>query len=132
MKLALLFVLLVCAALVHAAPGETFDEHVALARKAEADPALKEYPAIMIKGTRRHLARTMRTCAALKPSPEIKAFTLVADITPEGKPVAVEVQPATNVAECFASGFVKADFPKPPSYPGREGFPVTMKLRISQ
>ncbi|WP_019142544.1 hypothetical protein [Noviherbaspirillum massiliense] len=118
--------------LISLAHAETVEERVKLAREAEAAPELKQYPAALFRKGGRRFARTMRSCARLKPAPEHKAFVLVADITPEGKASAVAVEPATNVAECFAEGFAAGTYPKPPAYPGREGFPVTMKLRIER
>jgi hypothetical protein len=62
--------------------------------------------------------------------PQIDAFTLVADITRDGKLSTVDVRPATNIAFCFASGLTRISFPKPPRYPGHIGFPMTIEMRI--
>lgn len=114
-----------------AAPAETFDDRVGLARRAEADPDMQAYPAAFVRHARRHLARTMRSCAASTATTGAQPFTLIADIGGDGKAAAVEVNSESDAAACFASGFTSATFPKPPDYPGRAGFPVMMKVRIA-
>lgn len=109
-----------------------FDERVKLAKAAEGDEQLKNYPHAMFKRARRHLARTMRSCIATSPKPEAKAFELVADINPQGQATAVDVWPNNAVSRCFAAGFSSVTYLKAPEYAGREGFPVTLKIRVIQ
>lgn len=107
-----------------------FEERVQLAKAAESDEQLKNYPHAMFKRAGRHLARTMRYCIATSPKPEAKAFELVADINAKGKADAVDVWPNNAVSRCFAAGFSSATYLKAPEYVGREGFPVTLKIRV--
>lgn len=107
-----------------------FEERVQLAKAAETDGELRNYPHAMFKRAGRHISRTMRSCIATSPKPEAKAFVLVADIGPDGKPDAVDVSPDNEVARCFAKGFSSAAYLKPPKYEGRDGFPVTMKVQV--
>lgn len=107
-----------------------FEERVKLAKEAETDDKLRNYPHAMYKRAGRHISRTMRSCIATSPKPEDKAFVLVADITPQGKADAVEVSPDNAVSRCFAERFSSATYLKPPAYEGRSGFPVTLKIRV--
>jgi len=125
------------ASMAHAEPLQSepvqlapFDARVQLAIAAESDERFKTYRPAMLRRNGRYLARTMRSCIAASPKPEKKTVTLVADINAEGKATGIEVKPENAVAGCYASGFAAASYPKPPAYPGREGFPVTMKIRV--
>ena len=122
--------LLFLAASAHAGPVDPalFDERVQLAKAAENDEQLKSYPHAMFKRAGRHLARTMRKCIAVSPKAESQAFVLAADINARGRAEAVEVKPDNGLARCFAAGFAAASYLKPPAYPGRENFPVTMRV----
>lgn len=108
-----------------------FEERVKLAKEAETDDKLRNYPHAMFKRAGRHISRSMRSCIAHSPKPEAKAFVLVADINQEGKADAVEVSPDNEVSRCFAERFSSATYPKPPAYEGRNGFPVTLKVRVA-
>lgn len=122
--------LLLFAALAHAGSPDPvlFDERVRLAKAAESDEQLKTYPHAMFKRAGRHFARTMRKCIALSPKAEMQAFMLVADINARGRAEAIEVKPDNGFARCFATRFAAASYLKPPAYPGRESFPVTMRV----
>lgn len=108
-----------------------FEERIKLAKEAETDDKLRNYPHAMFKRAGRHISRSMRSCIARSPKPEAKAFVLVADITPQGKADAVEVSPDNEVSRCFADKFSSTSYPKPPAYEGRNGFPVTLKVRVT-
>lgn len=127
------FIAFSASVLVHAEPVDPvlFDERVRLAKEAESDEQLKAYPHALVKQSRRHFARTMRSCKAVSAKPKAKAFVVVADINAEGKAEAVEVNPDNAVARCFAARFSSATYPKPPAYAGRNGFPVTIKVRVT-
>jgi hypothetical protein len=75
-------------------------------------------------------AAAMRFCFATVREPQSASFTLVADITPDGKLDAIDVQPATNIASCFAAGVTRISLPPPPRYPGHSSFPMTLQMRI--
>lgn len=108
----------------------SFDARVRLAQEAETDERFKTYRPAMLRRAGRQLARTMRHCIAASPQPAQKSVVLVADISAEGRATAVEVKPDNAVAGCVARGFAAASYPRPPAYPGRSGFPVTMKMRV--
>lgn len=137
LKRAIPLVFIADAALVQAAaledepvPLTPFEARVRLAKEAEENEQFKMYRLAVHRKTGRYLVRTMRSCIAALPKPQQKSFVLIADITPTGKAAAVEVKPDNEVARCYASGFAAASFPRPPAYPGRQGFPVMMKIRV--
>lgn len=137
MKRAIPLFFTACASLVQAAPLNDkpvsltpFDERIQLAKEAEDNEQFRTYRMSVYRKNGRYLARTMRSCIAASPRPQKKAFVLVADITAAGKATAVEVKPDNEAARCYALGFAAASFPKPPAYPGRQGFPVMMRIRV--
>jgi hypothetical protein len=97
----------VMGALIALAPivawSQVFEDRVRIAKAAEDTEPYKSYP-----------------------------FVLVAEITREGKATAVEVRPSTNISRCFAEGVRTGVFPKPPEYPGREGFPIVLNMTITR
>jgi hypothetical protein len=108
-----------------------FEERVRLAKAAQDDESYRVYPHALFRQAGRHVARTMRSCIAASPKPKSKVFTLVADMTAQGKADAVEVMPDSAAARCFAAGFSSATYPVPPAYAGRDGFPVTLRVRVA-
>jgi hypothetical protein len=109
---------------------EPFDVRVELGKAAEEKEEFRSYHSAMIERVGGQYAATMRSCFATIREPQNDRFTLVGDITAEGELDAVEVRPLTNIASCFAAGLRTISFPKPPRYPGRSGFPMTIDMQI--
>jgi hypothetical protein len=109
---------------------EPFDVRVELGRAAEEKEEFRSYHSAMTRRVGDRYAATMRSCFATVQEPQSDRFTLVGDITSKGELNAVEVRPVTNIASCFAAGLKTISFPKPPHYPGRSGFPMTIDMRI--
>jgi hypothetical protein len=107
-----------------------FDVRAASGKAAEQKEEFRAYYAAMNGQVGDQYAATMRSCFATVHEPQTDPFTLVADITPEGKLADVEVRPATNIAACFAAGLTAISFPKPPHYPGHAGLPMVIEMRI--
>jgi hypothetical protein len=128
MKRSVALIFLAFASLAHAEP---FDIRVQLGKAAEQNAEFKAYQPAMFAQVGDHLAYTMRSCFETIQKPETEPFVLVADINTEGKAVAIDVKPTTNIAKCFSAGFAAAQYPQPPQYPGRKGFPVTLEMRIT-
>lgn len=129
------FAMLACGAHAESTQAEQipltpFDARVQLAKAAESDERFKTYRSAMLRQTGRRLARTMRSCIAAAPKPEQKTVVLIANINSMGKATGVEVKPENAVAKCYAAGFSALSYPRPPAYFERQGFPVTMKIRV--
>jgi len=128
MKRSATLILLAFVSLAHAEP---FDVRVQLGKAAEQKDEFKAYQPAMFAQVGDYLAYTMRSCFETIQKPETEPFVLVADINTDGKAVAVEIKPTTNIANCFSVGFSAAQYPKPPQHPDRKGFPITLEMRIT-
>ncbi|MCW5626336.1 MAG: hypothetical protein KIT73_16600 [Burkholderiales bacterium] len=111
------------------AVGATFEERVAAARNAAEAPETRSYDRVMFDAVGARLANAFQSCAATAPGTKAP-FVLVADLTPTGKPTAVDVQPRTEIAACFAGRFAALTFPAPPAIGGRTHYPVYLDMRI--
>jgi hypothetical protein len=111
---------------------EPFDVRVGLGKAAEQNEEFSAYQSSMNRQVGSQYAAAMRSCFATVKDPQTDSFTLVGDITPDGELSAVEVRPATNIASCFAAGLRAVTFPNPPRYSGRNGFPVTIEMHITE
>lgn len=108
----------------------SFDVRAELGEAMEQSDEFKTYHSGMNRRVGDQFADIMRSCFASVENPQTARFVLVADITAEGRADAVEVRPPTNIARCFAAGLKRTSFPIPPPFPDREGFPITIKMRI--
>jgi hypothetical protein len=57
-------------------------------------------------------------------------FTLVADISPDGHPLNVEVRAPTPVATCLVGQFSVWTFPTPPMLPGSVDYPIEIDVSM--
>ncbi|HYD94381.1 MAG TPA: hypothetical protein VEC01_03570 [Noviherbaspirillum sp.] len=105
----------------------TFEQRVALAREAEDDERFDRYPDAMAGKAGRHIAQSMRQCRAFNPRNAVP-FVLVADIGADGVPRDVEVNPRHAASKCFAARFSASSYLPPPAYPGRNSFPVMLRV----
>ena len=122
---------LVCCLVPSIALGDSFDHRVRIAEEAESADQYKWYQKEMYAEIGQHLANTMRSCFETVADPQTDTFFLVATVTGAGKADEIEVRPSTNIARCFAEGVEKATFPKPPVYPGENGFPIVIEMKIT-
>ena len=106
----------------------SFDDRVWLAQAAEEDQDFHPYASQMYRKAGRDLARTMRRCWSVTSKQNAKPFVLVADIDGDGRPRNVEVKPVHAGSRCFATGFSSIAYLPAPSYPGRAGFPIVMRV----
>lgn len=106
----------------------SFEARVAQARVLEEDERFHPYPSQVMNAAKHRFAPAMRNCWHLSAGQKARSFVLVADIGDDGWARAVEVRPAHAAARCFASRFAAIRYLPPPPFPGREGFPVTMRV----
>ncbi len=124
-------VALACCLIPSMALGDSFDDRVRIAEEAEEADQYKWYQKEMYSEIGQHLANTMRNCFETVEDPKTDTFFLVASVTDAGKASRIIVRPSTNIARCFAAGVEKATFPKPPVYPGEDGFPIVIEMKIT-
>lgn len=127
MKLVAILLFAVISMSVHAA---SFDERVRLGREIGKMEVYQPYQKRMYQSITNHLTNTMKRCFEETRNPQTEAFTLIADITPEGTARSIEIRPETNIARCFAKGFGEASFPPPPAVPSRDAFPIVIDLNM--
>lgn len=83
--------------------NQAFFERVALAKKIEEQSATAEYPRNgMFPAIGHALQSTMLKCTSL-PGASTKKFSVVADISPEGKFTRIAYEPKSNTAKCLAT-----------------------------
>jgi hypothetical protein len=114
------------------ANARTFEERIELAKAAEQNVDTWFYEKVMFDAVGAHLATTMRACFAQSTNPQTDPFVLVADLSPEGKAMNVEVRPPTEVAVCFSEGFATTAFPLPPKFQGQANLPVVIEMRMKE
>jgi hypothetical protein len=71
-----------------------------------------------------------KACLAGTQPPDKSPFTLVADVTPDGRLTGIAVQPEIPVAKCMASHFTGLTLPAPPAKPAP--YPVEIDFSIKQ
>jgi hypothetical protein len=72
----------------------------------------------------------LRGCIASNMPADKSPFTLVADISPDGHPLNVEVRAPTPVATCLVGQFSVWTFPTPPMLPGSVDYPIEIDVSM--
>jgi hypothetical protein len=72
----------------------------------------------------------LKACLASNAPADKSPFTLVADISPDGHALAVEVRAPTPVAKCLAGQFSTWTFPAPPKLPGSNSYPIEIDVSM--
>ena len=72
----------------------------------------------------------MRACLPSSPAAlhELRAFSFVAYVAPDGRLHSVEVQPASQFASCFADQLRPQKFAPPPLAAFPEGYPIYIEV----
>jgi hypothetical protein len=106
-----------------------FDSRVTEGKRAAATPPGSQYQQLMGPA----ITEAIGACVppgSTTPS-NIGDFTLVADVSRDGTLSAVDVQPKTAVAMCFAAQFSTLHLNPPlPSTESRAGYPIVVKMSV--
>ena len=113
-----------------AAGAETFDARVQRAKALEDTPLGRAYQDSMWPLVQPYLASLVKKCISSDAKADLTSFVWVATLTSEGKLDAVEVQPVTEISQCFSRGMQDAPFPKPATGWAHEGMPITFNIRL--
>ncbi|MEO7148710.1 MAG: hypothetical protein ABIY40_02035 [Rhodanobacteraceae bacterium] len=127
-RLSVLIVSLFCANIVFA--KSQFEARVQRAKAIEESPHGKMYEGVLWKQIGSYTATVMHQCFPVGTTPDAPFFTLVGDVLPDSSLANVEVRPKTKMSECFADGFGRASFPKPPESFGKAGVPIEIDMKI--
>ncbi|HRE16471.1 MAG TPA: hypothetical protein PLW86_05300 [Rhodocyclaceae bacterium] len=123
--------LIFCAGHATAAGAQPFTERVSLAKKLEEQSTTTEYfkngmyPAI---GSA--LASAMRECMSRAGASTVK-FTVVADVSQDGKFVNIAHEPNTNTAACLAVAMESFRTPPPPMCDCGANLPIVIDMSVA-
>jgi hypothetical protein len=113
-----------------ATTGDTFAERVHRAKILEASGTGPAYQKQFWDQTRQPMTETLRGCITSNAPADKSPFTLVADISPDGHPLNVEVRAPTPVARCLAGQFSVWTFPKPPKASDSIDYPIEIDVSM--
>jgi len=113
-----------------AAPADTFTARVTRSKMVEASTTGPAYQKQLWAKIRVPMTDALRGCIASNMPADKSPFTLVADISPDGHPLNVEVRAPTPVATCLAGQFSVWTFPTPPKLPGSVNYPIEIDVSM--
>jgi hypothetical protein len=125
----LLTVALLMGAPQAATAPDTFAERAQRAHMAEGAASGPAYQKQFWDKTAKVLTDAYRECIASN-NDDKTPFTLVADISPDGHPLHVDVQAPIPVARCVAAQFSSWTFPAPPKFPGSANYPIVIDISV--
>lgn len=113
-----------------AAGSDGFVERVQRAKMLESSATGPAYQKQFWDKTRQPMTDALRSCIASNAPADKSPFTLVADITPDGHPLNVDVRSPTPVARCLAGQFSVWTFPTPPKATGSVNYPIEIDVSM--
>lgn len=108
----------------------TFDERVERAKTAELSPTLKPFFTAMGTMIEPNMRSGVVNCLAKFKDPDLTTFIIVADVNMKGEPHKIDVQPHTNVSDCFAKSFAFAPLPKLAPYTKEPTLPIFFQINL--
>lgn len=118
-------------AVAAAAPATTFAARVMRGKLVETGSTGPAYQKALWAQLDGPTTDALKACIHTHAPADKSPFTLVADLRPDGTPSAVEVQPATPVATCFATWFGTTTLPPPPAVPDTPTYPLEIDVSIT-
>jgi hypothetical protein len=109
--------------------SDTFNDRVQRGHMAEGAASGPAYQKQFWNKTGNPMTDTYRGCIASNAGDKTP-FTLVADISPDGHPLHVEVRAPIPVAQCVAAQFSSWTFPPPPKFPGSVNYPIIIDMSV--
>jgi hypothetical protein len=113
-----------------ATPTDTFMARVTRGKMIEANSTGPAYQKQFWAKARGPMTDTLRGCIASNMPADKSPFTLVADISPDGHALNVEVRAPTPVATCLAGQFSAWTFPAPPKLPDSVNYPIEIDVSM--
>lgn len=125
-----LFVALALLAGAQPISDDAFTVRVQHAKMVEAGPTGAAYQKQFWAKTGNPMTDALKACIASNAPADKSPFTLVADISPEGHPLNVDVRAPTPVAKCLAGQFSAWTFPTPPKLTGSVNYPIEIDVSM--
>ncbi|GLR00084.1 peptidase C13 [Dyella mobilis] len=112
------------------AGADTFLARVQRAKLMEGSSTGPGYQKQFWDKTKEPMTYALHGCIASNAPADKSPFTLVADISPDGHPLNVEVRAPTPVARCLAGEFSLWTFPAPPKIPDSTNYPIEIDVSM--
>lgn len=112
------------------ATGDGFAARVMQGRLVEAGNTGATYQKQLWARINDPFATALKACIVSNTPADKSPFTVVADVSPDGKPRQIDVQPATPVATCLATSLGKMTLPVPPKLPDSATYPIEIDVSI--
>ncbi|GLQ93862.1 peptidase C13 [Dyella acidisoli] len=109
---------------------DTFIARVQRAKMIEASSTGPAYQKQFWAKTGNPMTDALKACLTSNAPADKSPFTLVADISPDGHPLNVEVRAPTPVAKCLAGQFSAWTFPAPPKLPDTVNYPIEIDVSM--
>jgi hypothetical protein len=110
--------------------GDSFATRVTQGKLVEAGNTGPAYQKQLWDRINDPFAAALKACIVSNAPADKSPFTVVADISPDGKPHRIDVQPATPVASCLATSLGKMTLPAPPKLPDSTTYPIEIDVSI--
>ena len=110
--------------------GDSFATRVMQGKLVEAGNTGAAYQKQLWDRINDPFAAALKACIASNAPADKSPFTVVADVSPDGEPGRIDVQPATPVANCLATSLGKMALPAPPRLPDRATYPIEIDVSI--
>jgi hypothetical protein len=125
-----LFAVALLAGAPPSAPSDAFTARVMRGKMVEAGPTGPTYQKQFWTKTGDPMTDALKGCIASNMPADKSPFTLIADISPDGHPLNVEVRAPTPVAKCLAAHFSTWTFPAPPKLPDSVNYPIEIDVSM--
>lgn len=113
-----------------ATSADTFAARVQRAKMVEAGTTGPAYQKQFWAKIGNPMTDALKACLASNAPADKSPFTLVADITPDGRPLNVDVRAPTPVAKCLAGQFAAWTFPIPPKLSDSINYPIEIDVSM--
>jgi hypothetical protein len=110
--------------------GDNFAARMLQGRLVEAGSTGPAYQKQLWNRIDDPFAAALKACIVSNTPADKSPFTVVADVSPDGKPHRIDVQPATPVANCLAASLGKMTLPAPPKLPDSVTYPIEIDISI--
>ena len=110
--------------------SDAFTAHVQRAKMVEAGSTGPAYQKQFWAKTGNPMTDALKACLASNAPADKSPFTLVADISPDGHPLHVDVRAPTPVAKCLAGQFSAWTFPIPPKLSDSTDYPIEIDVSM--